>query len=570
MPAPKWHDGMTARNPQDALDHVLDVLQQSAAEIDGTFARAGDSLGRGMEIFESLNASMQGLSAELAAGDMHEAAQALSDFAGELRLLSDALPAEAAMLQRISTHNTEASSYMDRLLENMRMMTVLARAARIEAAAINSAPEGFADFTSEILTFTRNAQDSIVACARQQANFFALLHSGLAAQCDFESRYRSRLISLSKELTEIFSSIQEKRENSARHTEQASAHSLKLTQAVGSAIFSLQGGDSARQRREHVSDAMRILATMTVDGDDTALAADLLCRLQAAQLEDTTDGLGRDLANIAVSLDQLSQDTERLVEFGRGLYGGTEDGGASFLDALQANLSDALILIRKCETARAPVDRVTFALGDMLEQFGTTVRALNDIIFDIVLIGINAGLKANRLGPEGRGLVVIAQELKDIAKLISDDAGQLMPIIALIQTAAEGLDRKDTQGARQIGTIDKTLRATLGQLRDSNSRLGGVLSRLIGDSVAFGEILCKAQDDISKTGETNEMVRGAAEMLHKLTMAHRQPTRADQAAHARAVVDDLVRATYTMEAERKIHDFVLGSVSPVNVRMDAA
>jgi hypothetical protein len=69
---------------------------------------------------------------------------------------------------------------------------------------------------------------------------------------------------------------------------------------------------------------------------------------------------------------------------------------------------------------------------------------LNDIIFDIVLIGINAGLKANRLGPEGRGLVVIAQELKDIAKLISDDAGQLMPIIALIQTAAEGLDRKDT------------------------------------------------------------------------------------------------------------------------------
>ena len=39
MPAPKWHDGMTARNPQDALDHVLDVLQQSAAEIDGTFAR---------------------------------------------------------------------------------------------------------------------------------------------------------------------------------------------------------------------------------------------------------------------------------------------------------------------------------------------------------------------------------------------------------------------------------------------------------------------------------------------------------------------------------------------------
>jgi hypothetical protein len=97
-----------------------------------------------------------------------------------------------------------------------------------------------------------------------------------------------------------------------------------------------------------------------------------------------------------------------------------------------------------------------------------------------------------------------------------------------------------------------------------------VLSRLIGDSVAFGETLCKARDDISKTGDTNEIVRGAAEMLHKHTMAHRQPASADQAAHARAVVDDLVRATYTMEAERKIHDFVLGSVSPADVRKDAA
>ena len=198
---------MSTPNPQGTIDQVIGVLRQSAAAIDGAFARAGGSLGRGMEIFESLNVSMQCLSSELSTGDMNEAAQALSDLAGELRLLSDALPAEAAMLQRIATYNTEVSSYLGRLLESMRMMTVLARAARIEAAAVHSAPEGFADFTSEILIFTKNAQDSIVVCSRHQAEFFALLHSGITTQCEFESRYHSRLSSLSKELTEIFGSI---------------------------------------------------------------------------------------------------------------------------------------------------------------------------------------------------------------------------------------------------------------------------------------------------------------------------------------------------------------------------
>ncbi len=167
---------MTMPIPEDALRHVIALLQRSAAEIDRSFARAGDRLGRGMEIFESLNACMEGLSNELAAGDMQDATQALSDLANELRSLNNAIPAEAATLQTILTHNTEAASYMSRLLENMRMMTILARAARIEAAAVSSTPEGFADFTREILAFTRTAQEldfSLRASSSQSFRFAA-------------------------------------------------------------------------------------------------------------------------------------------------------------------------------------------------------------------------------------------------------------------------------------------------------------------------------------------------------------------------------------------------------------
>ncbi len=377
---------------------------------------------------------------------------------------------------------------------------------------------------------------------------------------------------MSEQLTGIFSSIQERRGRGARLTEQAAGHSRMLAQAVGGVIMSLQGGDSARQRLEHVHDAAQILDHIlaTPVEDEDALVVDLLRRVLAGLLDDATNELGRDLANIVESLNRLSKDTERLVELGRGLYGGADDSGSSFLDVLQTKLSAALVLIQKCDGARGSVDRVTFALGDMLKQFETTVRSLNDIIFDILLIGVNAGLKANRLGPDGRGLVVIAQELKDIAKLISDDAEKLMPVIVLIQETAGGLDRKQLHGVNRIGAIDQTLRAAVDRLRDGNLRLGGVLARLVEDGVNFGDILCNAQDDISVSDTTNENVCVAADALREAAVARRQPASEEEAGRARNAVNEFVRASYTMEAERRIHDFIVGNVNQVDMEHDAA
>ena len=50
---------------------------------------------------------------------------------------------------------------------------------------------------------------------------------------------------------------------------------------------------------------------------------------------------------------------------------------------------------------------------------------------DLIVVGINAGLKATRLGAEGRSLMVIADELKRLAGLITDAAAQKDPNSAI-------------------------------------------------------------------------------------------------------------------------------------------
>ncbi|WP_026607116.1 hypothetical protein [Methylocapsa acidiphila] len=555
----------------DILEQVAATLPKSAAEIDHAFARAGERLGRGMDIFESLNAAMIGLSTELSAGGMQKSTQALADLAHELRALSDSLPAETAMLQSLSKHNMDASSFLIRLLENMRMMTVLARAARIEAAAVRAAPEGFADFTSEILQFTRNAQDSITSCARHQTELAALLRSAMKAQSDFERQYRAQLASLSRELTEIFAAIQEKRGRSGGLADEAAAHSRKLAQSVGAAITSLQGGDAARQRLEHVGYAIataeRMRAEIADENDDDWPVLDLLCRLQAAQLDAAAEDLGRDLADIADALRRLGDDTTQLTDLGRNLFGAQTKNGASFLDALRAKLSEALTLIRKCESAHALVERVTSALDLMLEQFQETVSDLNTIIFEIIRIGINAGLKASRLGAEGRGLVVIAQELKDVAKRVSDDARALTPIVALIQATA-GVGRKDMRSAGRIEGAEHSLRSAMDQLDESDLRLTEALSRLVNDGVAFADMLHKAERGISSLAETSLLISESAEALRAFAIATGAATGAEPDAHACRAVDALMRGVYTMATERKIHASLVGEVARFGLDQD--
>ncbi|PNG25063.1 hypothetical protein [Methylocella silvestris] len=387
--------------------------------------------------------------------------------------------------------------------------------------------------------------------------------SATKAQGDFGRGYRGELTRSAQELTGVCAALQGRCARSASFTGQAATRARELSLAVGRAIVSLQGGDSARQRLEHVGAGLELaphVLAASSEHDDDAQTANLLIRLETAQLGGAAKDLGRDLATISAALNRVGRDTQALVELGRGLIGDDADGASSFLESLQRTLCEAAELTRKCEAARAPVDRVARAVGVMMSEFDETIEALNAIIRDISRIGVNSGLKAARLGAEGRGLIVIAQELKDVARHISDEGKQLAPVVALLQQATKGLDRTQSQGGGQIAAIDATLRTVLDQLRQSNLRLSGGLAELTKDAAEFGAVLGNAQSNILAMELVNETLRDLVQSIGA-GVAPGEFATEDQEERVCGRVGDLVSAFYTMAVERDIHRAVLASVN---------
>src|SRR5258708_21844880 len=70
----------------------------------------------------------------------------------------------------------------------------------------------------------------------------------LGRQLEFERHYRDQLLSVSADLISVYSDIKDRQAKSAQLAELAKASTIKMGDAVGGAIVSLQAGDSAGQR----------------------------------------------------------------------------------------------------------------------------------------------------------------------------------------------------------------------------------------------------------------------------------------------------------------------------------
>ncbi len=558
----------------ETLERLTGSLTESALQIDRTFAEVGDRLGRGLAIFDALNQSLTALSGELAGSDMEATRKALLDLAADLRALSGGLPRETRNLQDIAVHSGIASQSLVRLLDHMRLIALLARSARIEAVSVQSSQRDFGDFTNEIVALTDRARRMVEDCARDHQHLTGLLGSALQRQQAFAGQYAGVLVGLAGKLEGSLGQLDQRSRKSAALVKDAAAHSGKISLAVGHAIISLQSGDGIRQRLEHSLAALRLAADPASAGQalslaDSAALVAVLKHLQAAQLRETAAVLKADIEPIDATLQVLADDTATMLDLGHALYGGEDASSTSFLEELKAELAEATDLIGKCDAARGVVDQVTTALAGLLDQFEHAVAALADIVRDIVLIGMNAGLRAARVGSAGRGLVVIAQELKSAADEIARDADKLTPAFLAMQQSSAALKQRDGRGSAELNALAETMRQSLAQMDESGQRLGATLKQLSHDGAEFGSIIEAARLMFSNAAATAEIVAGASSLLQGSPSARPLLGKADSEKLA-TLLQTRIWPSYTMAAERNIHTAVLSECGIAGAAMPAA
>ncbi|MBH5399969.1 chemotaxis protein [Bradyrhizobium sp. CNPSo 4010] len=538
----------------NTLTEAIAGIENVSSRIEDVFARVGHELGRGHLIFKELNQGLAALSAELSGAEIEGAAKALQEIAARLSELAQALPAETALLETIGKSTTEASSLLKPLFKHIQMITIIARSARIEAASLDGDREGFLAFTQEAYDLGKAVQGAIEGCARDQQRLSEAVATASGRQKEFEGRYRNQLAAESAELGSVYSGLCDQRSNSSHLADLASASTRKIAEAVGSAIISLQAGDSTRQRLEHVCYGLRLasesapsLVPEPVASEDGART---ICQLQAAQLRDAQREFGGDICQIVRALTAILHDAGSVVGHGRTLFGGEDGGSSSFLARIKQTLAHASTLIMTCEGAGRSVDEALAIVEDTLTKFRQAIAGLAEATVDITLIGMNAGLKASHLGSRGSAFVVIANELKATADQVSLGAGRLRPVLDGIERSARELKQLRVQGdPTQLAKLEPQILQALHEVEAGNERLGKLMSRLVDEGAEFERLMNSAQGLMNTLGEGSAALPAVATRLETASAGAQKPR---PQAQDEAMLDELF-ARYTMERERDVH-----------------
>jgi hypothetical protein len=532
-------------------------IEEVSSNIEVTFAEVGGHLGRGHAMFNDLNDGLAALSQELSGAKIEGAAESLQSIATKLTELSEVLPAESALLKTIGADASQASAVLEPLIKHIEMILIIARSARIEAASFDAGRESFLEFTQEAIDLAKAAKRSVEACKSEQRRLCDAVGIAMNRQHAFDARYRPQLLLVSGNLTGGYSSMQSHQRESARLAELTGDSTRQIADAVGTAIVSMQAGDSVRQRLEHICRSLRVasgaegsIAPVVTSGlEKVPSASPLVCHLQAQHLQSTSANFLEDIAGIDRSLEALSNGVSETISRGREICGG-DGNGMSFLSDVKQALDQASLLIEACENSRHSVDEALSVVNDTLGKFRTAITELSGVVVDIILIGMNAGLKAGHLGVRGRTFVVIAGELKITADQISGGAKTLQPVLDRIgQSAVDLKVLRAESDPSAMARLEPVVVSAMAEIEAGNTQLEHLMKRLVAEGGEFGRMVAHARSLLTDLGAKVGSFPETARSLESETIPFISP---DEAACIAPLFDDLY-TQYTMVSEREVH-----------------
>ena len=549
--------------PAGHLSEIAEAIEAPRGIIETAFLELGDELslcstdlGDLVRMFEALAADFQG-------EDIQAASATLDAVAAEAGAMADAFAAEGPVVAGLVRKVTTVSKPVTALTVSIRMIGMVALNARIVAAGL----------AGEVSVF-RTDITALAAEAGAIVKDFSGLFDRLALDLrqvaeqrrQFASRHERTLHVLAAQLRERLAQLAARRDEAAMASRQTAEISRGITGRVAAAVVALQVGDSARQRIEHVQAALR-----DCDGPLSCNPAerDAFCAaivgLQAALLQDTAEVFDAELAGARAAVRALKSDAAAVFRQSRSLQrfeaGKTGDGA----EDLGQELRQIAALLGQCDSQRRDQTVCARQVVEVVRALTAQAAEVSRIEGRLRSLCLNATLACSRLGPQGKPLAVIADQ---IHALTGETARSLRIVLADLDDISESalvLSKDEVppeMAAGQAQPAGSGVSSGLGAAAlTAVARLDSLGDRLLQASAAMERLAPRtagqfesASTRLERLGTVSGDLRREAARLH----GYAGPSLRTEDSEALAVLD-LLRARYTMQRERDIHDAMFGA-----------
>jgi hypothetical protein len=551
---------------QELAQDLAQELKTHAQALETTFAKlehacldVGAGLGQAIPGLADLAALFESLTQALNGDELTTACSALRQIADELTRAAQELNEESLALTNLVRLNRSIGDQLANLLSANRTISALVFSMKIEAAPLSRSGDDLAGFAEGLQDLSERARHALEEYRATYEKLDGLLRSSCEAQNAFQRSHEPALAATSGEIAESLGDVADLRRRTLATLQDIGAQSRQVSERIGQCVLALQIGDSTRQRVEHVHATLGGAADRleeTGEPEAVALFASRLCRLQELQLEDALAEFSREMATISASLAGLSQQTDDLAQHGRSLFSASDMGRGSFLDVLARKLTAAQAIVEECRQARSVVDAAAAAVATTMVDLQDRTTRLLEIIVDVTIIGTNALLKSTRLGDRGKGISVIAQELRIYSDRIVNGIKELPPALDRVVTFAHRFSNAGRSlDSGKLGELDERMSVAIKAFGSGGQQMSAALARLREEADGVRGMLDGAAATLAEQDEIGSTLESAATGLG--SVASRLGNADSRSPEVDAQLDQL-RPAYTMQSERVIHDGFTG------------
>ncbi|MBS0411898.1 MAG: hypothetical protein JSR86_18410, partial [Proteobacteria bacterium] len=482
------HASQALRAPTPAVAERLDSARRA---VEGRFLEAGEVLGRAVEGLNALIASLETLASTVDAGAVAETTAELGAAAAGLMALPARRERRRDGIERMAGAGKRLAGGIEEMRRNLAYLRAYAINVKITAGGITEAGREFGDFAQEICDCIERGREDLDAFDRELRGLDGVFQSAWSHEEALAEQCAGLLPSVPDGLNASAAAMVAQRQRISQAAVGVTHLARNVQRKVGQALGALQIGDITRQRIEHVSEGLAMLAEVQgVNADQRERLTAYVHGLLAAQLRAASGDFYGDVGRIGSAMAGLAGDAGEILRLRELAFGGGDDG-QGFLRQLEEHVGRALALVD--EMARA--DREAVAVGasaaKAAEGLGRRIAGLRDMKTDVQQMALNTTLKCSRIGEPGKPLAVIAIELRLHAGHMESSAAEAM-------AAVEGL----SGGARMLSGDADAEAGEGGEVADIGAVLSGAAERLrqAGDAV---------ETDLAGLAMQGEAVAGA-------------------------------------------------------------
>lgn len=496
--------------------------------------------------------------------------QILSDAAGVTGMVDTST---AKMFEILSQVNA-LTSPLRRLAKIPPMLELISVFSRIEGGRIGDASVDVSDLSHNIDALAAEVRSRVDGMLEDADVLSHVLQESVRELNRFGQQERGGAAELIAHTQTVLLPALARYEASQAAKNDIDRQYVDFQNATSKVVMSLQSEDLARQRVEHIQEAIRRVASALDRGDSLESCAGILT-LQRAQLADTRDLLTNAGRSIQSALELLGPAIGELASRTSSLVQQASDEGQSFSVLLQDGLDSVAEVFQQCSSSVKAV--VSMVDGVLLPVKGMTGSAstIERIESSVRLISLNATVKSVQLGGAGAAMGVLASELHTVVEQSGNDTKQVLDGLGVMEKALAAITVEKSVSEGSLMTNGK---------RDIRGDLGG-LSELVETS---SREMVSGLEQVKNLAEGVRVdLKRGCELAVGLTLVTRrfdeQLNEFDRTLNQLGFTEDMATAAaagnhsdalsklYSMESERALHLKVFnGSVSAADTSTMAA